>query len=1103
MSGVLLLALVAGVAAYARLSAGPVDLNDYLGDISARISERLPGARLDIAGAAIALDDNGVANLVVTDATLIDDETGPFAHVPEAKAAFRLSDLAQGVIDPSNVILSGVEAKLVRTADGAFQFGFAGPKEDGEAEGVAAFGRLLAAVATEEGEAVEPSAIPEARGQILQLADAEVIYEDRLSGRTYASSDAAIFIWRGVDGVYSNAALTYDDGFEEPTRATFSGKRFEDGRIQVAASLANASPRDVADQISALDWLEAFDAQVDAELNIEFTEAGELLALDGSLRGGEGFLRLGPDASEPVTSTELTYAFEPENERFLVERVAIRSDRLSIDGVGFVEVNRDEAGEVSDIVAQLEFADVDVSAPEFLDAPLAYEEAKFTGRLTLEPLTLEIGEVRVVQGAMRLNAAGRLWREGEDWRADVTAGGTDFTLKEMLDHWPRQAAPGALLWMRENMSGARILEADAFARLGGDDEDVKIDFTFEGAAGTYLAPMPPIRDAVGAGQVDLQKFTLSLDQGFVTVGEAGVISLAGSKFVVTDLDHPANPAEVLILAEGPTAAALALIDEEPLALTRQLGVPLGEVGGTAQVRAEGGFPLLKDLLLEDVKITASAVLTDVALEAPGLGVPVSSRELALEADTEGFALSGDAVVDGIAANIEWKEQFSPAARTIDVAATATPKTLARLGLEGPWFPEGAARVRARLAPTGDDLAFDARIDLSKTRLVVEEIAWDKPMDAPSEARAQGVVANGSIRLDALSLETPDLSFDGSARLTEEGDLMRLEAREAKYAGVMDLRATAMREGEGWRVSVAGPMLNLSKFDLLGDEDLTAAAEDAGGPSTAVRADLDIGEIRLNEERFFRNVKGRVAQSVAGGIDVELDGALGDGGPVEFIFARDPQTGGELTLRTGDAGRFLRDAGVFDDGSGGDLLVEGDIAPGEALKVKGRAVVRDIVIHEDAKVEQMLSGADLAALQETMREEGIVFSSIRAPFELSDGRITLSEAIAKGSAIGVSISGDYGLDSEALDFKGVFTPAYALNSALGNIPVLGAIFTGGDGQGMFAFNFAVRGNAKDPKVSVNPFSILAPGIFRTMLSGSAVDDEVDAAFRADAADNSRR
>ncbi|MEO1613876.1 MAG: AsmA-like C-terminal domain-containing protein, partial [Pseudomonadota bacterium] len=269
------------------------------------------------------------------------------------------------------------------------------------------------------------------------------------------------------------------------------------------------------------------------------------------------------------------------------------------------------------------------------------------------------------------------------------------------------------------------------------------------------------------------------------------------------------------------------------------------------------------------------------------------------------------------------------------------------------------------------------------------------------------------------------------------------------------------------------------------------------------ADLDIDEIRLDEEQYFRNVTGWIAQGAGGGVNVRLDAALGEGGPVRFRYKRNPKNGGELRVRARDAGQFLRDAGVFDDGSGGDLLVTGDIAPGEALRIDGRAVVRDIVIHDDAKLEQMLSGADLAALQEEMREDGMVFSSIRAPFVLSDGRIRLSEAIAKGSAIGVSISGDYGLESETLDFEGVFTPAYALNSALGNIPVLGAIFTGGDGQGLFAFNFAVRGNAKDPKVSVNPFSVLAPGIFRTLLTGKSVEDEVEAAFRDDQAENSQR
>jgi hypothetical protein len=59
------------------------------------------------------------------------------------------------------------------------------------------------------------------------------------------------------------------------------------------------------------------------------------------------------------------------------------------------------------------------------------------------------------------------------------------------------------------------------------------------------------------------------------------------------------------------------------------------------------------------------------------------------------------------------------------------------------------------------------------------------------------------------------------------------------------------------------------------------------------------------------------------------------------------------------------------------------------------------------------------------------------------------------------------------------PAYALNSVIGNIPVIGSLLLGGEGQGLFAANYRVTGSAADPEVSVNPLSALAPGFLRRL------------------------
>ena len=196
------------------------------------------------------------------------------------------------------------------------------------------------------------------------------------------------------------------------------------------------------------------------------------------------------------------------------------------------------------------------------------------------------------------------------------------------------------------------------------------------------------------------------------------------------------------------------------------------------------------------------------------------------------------------------------------------------------------------------------------------------------------------------------------------------------------------------------------------------------------------------------------------------------------------------MRSETADLLLRDVAVFEDGSGGFLEIDGKIGAGSPLRLSGKAQMRDFVVHEDAKLEALLIGAELQDVRATLREDGISFDKVRAPFSYADGRLKLKDATANGPQIGVNLSGDYVFESDRLDFKGVFTPLYAINSALGKIPLLGDILTGGDGQGVFAFNFSVKGSSADPDVSVNPLSVLTPGILRRIFNGDGASQALD-------------
>ena len=85
----------------------------------------------------------------------------------------------------------------------------------------------------------------------------------------------------------------------------------------------------------------------------------------------------------------------------------------------------------------------------------------------------------------------------------------------------------------------------------------------------------------------------------------------------------------------------------------------------------------------------------------------------------------------------------------------------------------------------------------------------------------------------------------------------------------------------------------------------------------------------------------------------------------------------------------------------------------------------------------------------------------------------------GGAIGVTANGVVQLNQDRLDLQGTIVPAYALNSILGNIPVIGSLLLGGEGQGLFAANYQATGSAADPQIRVNPLSALTPGFLRRL------------------------
>jgi hypothetical protein len=101
----------------------------------------------------------------------------------------------------------------------------------------------------------------------------------------------------------------------------------------------------------------------------------------------------------------------------------------------------------------------------------------------------------------------------------------------------------------------------------------------------------------------------------------------------------------------------------------------------------------------------------------------------------------------------------------------------------------------------------------------------------------------------------------------------------------------------------------------------------------------------------------------------------------------------------------------------------------------------------------------------------------APFRLTEDTLSLTNARAFSSSLGLTAKGTVDLNQQRLAIEGTIVPAYFFNSLLGHIPLVGRLFSPEQGGGLFAANYSVRGTLGDPQVTVNPLSALTPGFLR--------------------------
>ncbi len=250
----------------------------------------------------------------------------------------------------------------------------------------------------------------------------------------------------------------------------------------------------------------------------------------------------------------------------------------------------------------------------------------------------------------------------------------------------------------------------------------------------------------------------------------------------------------------------------------------------------------------------------------------------------------------------------------------------------------------------------------------------------------------------------------------------------------------------------------------------------------MRLDARFDRVLLGEGRELFAAQARGLADGRGVLrEAELRARAGSrqGGAVEAVLTPRRDGSRHLLATAEDAGALLAALGATTAIDGGllslDAAYAGD-APGAVLR--GTAELDGFAVRDAPVLGKLLQAVTLFGLVEALQGgSGLAFTRAVVPFALGREELRIEDARAFSASLGLTVRGRVQREPVVLDLEGTIVPAYLLNTALGNLPVLGRLFSPERGGGLFAATFRAQGPAEEAQVSVNPLAALTPGFLR--------------------------
>lgn len=829
--------------------------------------------------------------------------------------------------------------------------------------------------------------------------------------------------------------------------------------------------------------------KTDARIEIKATRGTPEVqpAIEIAVDAGPGTLNM-HSIDQPFDGATIraVYDFDKNALEVLPSSMIFGKTHLPFTG-GIIDLDRlrpgAEHGFGVDLLVQGGKVSTEGASPEALalDAQASGEFLTGSSELVLNKLAA-ISPAGSLIGSMRIKFGGK-----EPEISFVAQMGTAQT-QTVKQLWPFWIAPKARQWVAANLFGGTVsngsiavfLPAERPRNADGalilDEDQIRISFDVANTRLNVAGDIPPLRGTTG--HFDLKGATMSVNvkSGTSYFPTDRSVAVEGGTFTIADYNRRPLVADLAIGVSGSADAIAELATYRPIRFLDRTGLAPGDVAGNvrADVRARFGLGAGNSVKPE---WKASLALNDVDLMKPYQGRRITNLDGSLAIDPAQAVLTAKGKLDGAPMDLSATEPLdegSSIERKRDVSVALADEDLRRLFPTLTDVLDGSVKAQIELL-TDDRQKVEA--DLTRAVLKVPGTGWTKGAGIPAKATMDIARQDDAVTIDNLSISGEGFGARGSIEI-RDGKLVQASFDKVRLSVADDFSIKVKPIRSGYDIAISGTSAD-ARAAISSIR--SAGTDGAGGRKTPIVLRAKLDRVYGFGNETVKGVDLAYAPFTASSGKLQFSALSGSGQALVAQVAEDGN-GQFIQVTSSDAGATFRFFGLYSRLQKG--LLNTRIRPGNNGGWSGNIDIRDFQLANEERLQTIVStpaGKDGRSLNKAVKRDIDVrsekFQRGFAYFSYADGTLKIENGILRGVQVGATFQGVARDRSGKMDVTGTFMPAYGLNRLFAELPIIGILLGNGRDRGLLGITFKLTGPFEKPNLTINPLSIIAPGIFR--------------------------